>query len=61
MKIKRNYIIIIIIIYFPGANMEELAKKLLDVKKCEFEPCHKNNLANEFCCYANYDTDIDTN
>jgi hypothetical protein len=40
--------------------MEELAKNLLDVRKCEFEPRHKNNLANEFCCYANYDIDIDT-
>jgi len=59
MKIKCNYIIIIII-YFPGANMEELAKKLLDVRKCEFEPHHKNNLANEFYCYTNYDTYIDT-
>jgi hypothetical protein len=41
--------------------MEELAKKLLDVRKCEFEPHHKNNLANEFYCYTNYDPDFDIN
>jgi hypothetical protein len=45
--------------YFSGAKMEELAKRLLDVRKCEFEPHHKNNLANEFYCYANYDINID--
>jgi hypothetical protein len=39
--------------------MEELAKTLLNVRKCEFEPRHKNNLANEFYCYANYDINID--
>ncbi|GFG37590.1 hypothetical protein Cfor_12677 [Coptotermes formosanus] len=48
------------IILCTGANMEELAKKLLDVRKCEFEPHHKNNLANEFYCYANYDIGIET-
>jgi len=37
--------------------MRELAEKLLDVKKCNFIPNHKNNLANEFCCYSNFDFD----
>ncbi|KAJ9592691.1 hypothetical protein L9F63_015635 [Diploptera punctata] len=42
------------IILCTGAKMEELADRLLDVKKCEFHPRHKNNLANEFYCYTNY-------
>ena len=40
-----------------GAIMEDLAGRLLDLKKCKFTPEHKNNLANEFCCYANFDFD----
>ncbi|XP_075216053.1 EEF1A lysine methyltransferase 1 isoform X2 [Lycorma delicatula] len=45
------------IILCTGAAMERLAEKLLGVKKCKFEPRHKNNLANEFSCYANYNFD----
>lgn len=37
--------------------MKELAEKLLDVTKCEFEPSHRNNLANEFWCYSNFEFD----
>lgn len=38
--------------------MTELAEKLFsDVKKCKYEPKHKNNLANEFSCFANFDFD----
>lgn len=37
--------------------MTDLAEKLLGVKKSSFEPKHKNNLANEFCCYTNFDID----
>ncbi|PSN32513.1 EEF1A lysine methyltransferase 1 [Blattella germanica] len=44
------------IILCTGAKMEELACRLLDVKRSEFQPRHKNNLANEFCCFINYDT-----
>lgn len=40
-----------------GAIMDELARKLLGVKKCNFKPGHKNNLANEFWCYSNFDFD----
>ena len=36
--------------------MEELALELLQVTKCNFVPVHCNNLANEFCCYTNYNT-----
>lgn len=43
------------IILCTGAKMEELAERLLDVKKCDFQPRHQNNLANEFNCYANYE------
>ncbi|CAH1396106.1 unnamed protein product [Nezara viridula] len=42
------------IILCTGAVMEELVGKLLNLKKSSFEPKHENNLANEFCCYTNY-------
>lgn len=38
----------------PGATMEELASRVLQLKICSFQPKHKNNLANDFRCYANY-------
>lgn len=37
--------------------MSELATRLLNVKKSKFEAHHKNNLANEFWCYCNFDFD----
>ena len=37
--------------------MKELAGRLLSLDQCEFKPGHRNNLANEFRCYANYDLD----
>lgn len=37
--------------------MGELAEKLLELKKCNFEPHHRNNLANEFWCFANFTFD----
>jgi hypothetical protein len=49
----------ILMLCFLGAKMEDLARKLLNVRKCEFEPHHKSNLANEFYCYANYDISVD--
>ena len=39
--------------------MEEQAAQLLDVKMCKFIPEHSRNLANEFRCYANYDSGLD--
>ncbi|XP_046492679.1 EEF1A lysine methyltransferase 1 [Neodiprion pinetum] len=45
------------IVLCTGAIMSELASRLLGVKKCSFEPRHKNNLANEFWCYSNFDFD----
>lgn len=39
--------------------MEELAGRLLHLKMCKFQPKHKNNLANDFRCYANYDFDTE--
>lgn len=35
--------------------MEDMASRLLNLSKCQFQPLHKNNLANEFLCYTNYD------
>ncbi|XP_046837712.1 EEF1A lysine methyltransferase 1 [Vespa crabro] len=40
-----------------GAVMINLVERLLDAKKCNFIPKHKNNLANEFYCYSNFDFD----
>ncbi|KAJ8954063.1 hypothetical protein NQ318_004368 [Aromia moschata] len=37
--------------------MADLVRRLLDLRKASFEPRHKNNLANEFWCYANFDVD----
>lgn len=37
--------------------MGDLAGRLLDVRLCRFLPTHRNNLANEFRCYANFDLD----
>lgn len=45
------------VILCTGAVMKELAERLLDVKKCIFIPHHKNNLANEFYCYSNFNFD----
>ena len=45
------------LILCTGAIMEELASRLLQVKLCEFQPKHKNNLANDFRCYANFQFD----
>ncbi|XP_054269060.1 EEF1A lysine methyltransferase 1 [Macrosteles quadrilineatus] len=45
------------IILCTGSVMEDLARRLLDMKKCLFEPKHQNNLANEFCCYSNFNFD----
>ncbi|XP_076762887.1 EEF1A lysine methyltransferase 1 [Xylocopa sonorina] len=48
---KRN------IVLCTGTIMSELAERLLDVKICNFVPHHRNNLANEFSCYSNFDFD----
>ncbi|KAJ8968695.1 hypothetical protein NQ317_007342 [Molorchus minor] len=40
-----------------GAVMADLASRLLDLRKTSFKPRHKNNLANEFWCYTNFDFD----
>nr|CAG4644161.1 EOG090X0ABW [Lepidurus arcticus] len=46
------------IILCTGAVMTELAKRLLSVRpSSRFYPKHKNNLANEFRCFTNYDID----
>uniref|UniRef100_A0A3P9HUK0 EEF1A lysine methyltransferase 1 n=1 Tax=Oryzias latipes TaxID=8090 RepID=A0A3P9HUK0_ORYLA len=41
-----------------GAIMENLAKELLDVKMCSFEPRHNRNLSNEFRCFVNYPSSL---
>ncbi|KAJ1521340.1 hypothetical protein ONE63_003016 [Megalurothrips usitatus] len=45
------------IILCTGAVMQQLAESLLHLRKCQFVPHHKNNLGNEFACYANYELD----
>lgn len=54
-----NYFLILRSIIFCalGAVMEDMAKRLLNLEKCNFVPGHRNNLANEFRCYTNYDMD----
>ena len=43
--------------YFIGATMEDLLGRLLSLRCCKYIPRHKNNLANEFRCFANYNLD----
>ena len=43
--------------FILGATMKELLERLMNLQCCKFLPKHKNNLANEFRCYANYDFD----
>ncbi|XP_063237073.1 LOW QUALITY PROTEIN: EEF1A lysine methyltransferase 1 [Bacillus rossius redtenbacheri] len=42
------------VVLCTGAVMADLAERLLGVKKCDFEPRHRNNLANDFFCFTNY-------
>lgn len=42
------------IILCTGATMEEIAKRAFDAVRTNFQPQHKNNLANAFACYVNY-------
>ncbi|XP_045463305.1 EEF1A lysine methyltransferase 1 [Harmonia axyridis] len=46
------------IILCTGAVMAPIAEKLLNLKKTDFEPRHKNNLANEFGCFTNFDINV---
>ena len=47
----------VLIYYFIGATMEDLLGRLLSLRCCKYIPRHKNNLANEFRCFANYNLD----
>ena len=48
------------IVLCTGAVMEDLAKRLLGLYICtEWEPKHKNNLANEFKCFTNYNQEYE--
>uniref|UniRef100_A0A0N5A5I2 Protein-lysine N-methyltransferase n=1 Tax=Parastrongyloides trichosuri TaxID=131310 RepID=A0A0N5A5I2_PARTI len=44
------------IILCTGAIMEETAERNLNVKRTKFNPRHSNNLSNDFCSFANYQT-----
>lgn len=46
------------VVVCTGAIMKENVERLLDLRQCQFQPRHRNNLANEFSCYANFDLDI---
>ncbi|XP_078246169.1 EEF1A lysine methyltransferase 1 isoform X2 [Pogona vitticeps] len=48
------------ILLCTGSIMEEYAAKYLGVKMCTFIPKHTRNLANEFRCYVNYDSGLDS-
>lgn len=41
--------------------MADMADRLLHLKAQEFKPGHRNNLANEFRCFANFDMKAITN
>ncbi|XP_054830824.1 EEF1A lysine methyltransferase 1 [Eublepharis macularius] len=48
------------ILLCTGVVMEEQAAKYLGVKICKFIPKHTRNLANEFRCYTNYDSGLNS-
>lgn len=48
------------ILLCTGAVMEDEAAKLLGVKMCKFIPKHTRTLGNEFRCYVNYDSGLDS-
>lgn len=45
------------LIVCSGKTMEVSLKNTLNLNKCEFQPEHERNLANEFCSFANFDLD----
>lgn len=45
-------------IVISGAIMEEHTAKLMGLKICRYLPKHNHNLANEFRCYINYESDL---
>lgn len=45
------------LIVCSGKVMEVPLKNTLNLNKCEFQPEHQRNLANEFCSFANFDLD----
>ncbi|CAF0948200.1 unnamed protein product [Brachionus calyciflorus] len=52
-KIAKNDLKLIVC---TGAVMEDLLAASLKLRLCSFIPRHERNLANEFKCYANYQT-----
>ncbi|XP_074072337.1 EEF1A lysine methyltransferase 1 [Macrotis lagotis] len=48
------------ILLCTGAIMEKEATELLGLKMCKFIPKHTRNLANEFRCYVNYDSGLNS-
>ncbi|XGW17968.1 hypothetical protein V3C99_002515 [Haemonchus contortus] len=44
------------ILLCTGTIMEQKAERLLGLHRLNYEPCHANNLSNEFSCFANYET-----
>ncbi|XP_026743219.1 EEF1A lysine methyltransferase 1 isoform X1 [Trichoplusia ni] len=45
------------IVVCTGAIMKDKVQSLLNLNLCKFKPHHRNNLANEFSCYANFKLD----
>ncbi|XP_059468475.1 EEF1A lysine methyltransferase 1 [Neocloeon triangulifer] len=43
------------ILLCTGAVMSDLAQRLLQVRQLDFLPGHRNNLGNEFRCFANFE------
>lgn len=45
------------LIVCSGETMEQFLRNTLNLSKCEYQPGHQRNLANEFCSFANFDLD----
>ncbi|VDD97412.1 unnamed protein product [Enterobius vermicularis] len=46
------------IILCTGTIMRPMVERLFKAHQCSFSPSHRRNLANEFACFANYQTSI---
>merc|ERR1712080_758154 len=45
------------LLYCTGAVMKDILERLMNLHCCNYIPKHKNNLANEFRCFSNYELD----
>lgn len=55
---KENLCFCVMVFYFQLYLSTFQVDRLFHAHKCKFRPYHKQNLANEFACYVNYEASI---